>query len=169
MATQPIRAVLIGAGQRGAKDYAPFALKNPDQLQFVAVAEPILARREGFARQHNIPAERQFESWEELLALPQLGDAALVATQDWQHTAPALAVMRAGYHLLLEKPMATNAADCIALVKTSRETERQLHICHPFTGTFTGTSFDSKTRVGFEPSPFIPADAYPSEQKCSGR
>lgn len=130
MANKPIRAVLIGAGQRGAKDYAPFALKNPDQLQFVAVAEPILARREGFARQHNIPAERQFESWEELLALPQLGDAALVATQDWQHTAPALAAMRAGYHLLLEKPMAINAADCIALVKTSRETERQLHICH---------------------------------------
>jgi len=128
--TKPVRAVLIGAGQRGAKDYAPFALKHPDLLQFVAVAEPIRTRRESFARQHGIPAEGQFESWEELLALPQMGDAALVATQDWQHAEPALAAMRAGYHLLLEKPMATTAADCRALVQASRQTERQLHICH---------------------------------------
>jgi len=127
---RPIRAVLIGAGQRGAKDYAPFALKYPDQLQFVAVAEPILARRETFSRQHNIPADQQFASWEELLARPLLGEAALSATQDCLHTAPALAAMRAGYHLLLEKPMATTAGDCRALVQTSRETGRQLHVCH---------------------------------------
>ncbi len=127
---EPIRAILIGAGQRGARDYAPFALLHPEKMQFVAVAEPIASRRESFAREHDIPAERQFESWEELLALPPLGEAALIATQDWQHTAPALAAMRAGYHVLLEKPMAVTAEDCRELVRISRETERQLHICH---------------------------------------
>ena len=126
----PIKAILIGAGERGANSYAPYALIHPDEIQFVAVAEPIKARRERFAARHHIPTELQFESWEELLQRPALGEAALVATQDWQHAQPALAAMRAGYHLLLEKPMATRAADCQALVDTSRETGRQLHICH---------------------------------------
>ena len=39
--TEPIRAILIGAGNRGADCYAPYALHHPDQLKFIAVAEPI--------------------------------------------------------------------------------------------------------------------------------
>jgi predicted dehydrogenase len=128
--SKPVDAVLIGAGQRGADSYAPFALQHPERLRFVAVAEPIAARRERFAAQHQIPRDRQFSSWEELLALPQLGEAALVCTQDHQHTAPALAAMRAGYHVLLEKPMATTPEECRQLVAASQETRRQLHICH---------------------------------------
>jgi predicted dehydrogenase len=86
--------------------------------------------RAAFAAAHQIPADRQFESWEPLLALPQLADAALVATQDWQHVEPAVAALKAGYHVLLEKPMATNMTDCNRLVQASQESGRQLHICH---------------------------------------
>src|SRR5512142_1891949 len=118
---KPVEAILIGAGQRGADSYGPFALEHPDQLRFVAVAEPIPERRERFAAQHHLPPERQFASWEELLALPQLGQAALVCTQDTQHTAPALAALRAGYHVLLEKPMATTAEECRKMVRTREE------------------------------------------------
>jgi predicted dehydrogenase len=59
-----------------------------------------------------------------------LAQAALVCTQDQQHTAPALAALRAGYEVLLEKPMATTQEDCLTLVKTAEECGRQLHICH---------------------------------------
>lgn len=128
--TKPIDAVLIGAGQRGAQSYAPYALRHPDRLRFVAVAEPDPIRRERFARRHQIPADRQFTTWEDLLALPRMAGAALVCTQDWQHTGPALAAMQAGYHVLLEKPMATTPEDCRALVAASEQTGRQLHICH---------------------------------------
>ncbi len=127
---RPIEAVLIGAGNRGAEAYAPYALHHPDQLRFVAVAEPNPARRARFALEHHIPQERQFSAWEELLAQPQLGEAALVCTQDWQHTAPALAAMQKGYHVLLEKPMATTAKACRQLVEASETFDRQLHICH---------------------------------------
>jgi predicted dehydrogenase len=126
----PIRAILIGAGQRGGKDYASYALSNPDQIKFTTVAEPIKTRRERFATIHHIPPEGCFESWEALLDKPQLGEAAIIATQDWLHTAPALAAMRNGYHILLEKPMATTADECRELVSTSEETGKQLHVCH---------------------------------------
>ncbi|HNB54222.1 MAG TPA: Gfo/Idh/MocA family oxidoreductase [Anaerolineales bacterium] len=101
----PITALLIGAGQRGADIYGRYARTHPDEIRFVAVAEPDPARRTRFATQHHIPPEHQFETWEPLLALPQLADAAFICTQDEQHTAPTLAALRAGYHVLLEKPM----------------------------------------------------------------
>ena len=126
----PIHAVLIGAGQRGAEAYAPYALTHPDELVFTAVAEPVVSRRKRFALVHKLPEDRCFESWEELLSHPSLGEAAIIATQDWLHAEPAIAAMKAGYHVLLEKPMATSPEDCRALVSTSVETGRQLHICH---------------------------------------
>ena len=128
--TTPISAVLIGAGQRGADAYGPYALRHPEQLRIVAVAEPDLERRSRFVAQHHIPSENQFASWEPLLERPQLGQAALICTQDQQHTAPALAALQAGYDVLLEKPMATTPAECRQLVSAARETGRQLHVCH---------------------------------------
>jgi predicted dehydrogenase len=126
----PIQTILIGAGQRGADAYGPYALQHPDEIKFVAVAEPNPQRRARFAEQHNISPELQFEDWEPLLAKPQLGEAALICTQDQQHTAPTLAALKAGYDVLLEKPMATTLEDCQKLVRTAEETNRQLHICH---------------------------------------
>ena len=128
--TEPIRAILIGAGNRGADCYAPYALVHPGELKIVAVAEPIEERRKKFAEQHQIDDEMQFESWEPLLEKPALGEVALVCTQDWQHTAPAVAAMHAGYHVLLEKPMANNMEECRLLYQTSQETEKHLRICH---------------------------------------
>lgn len=58
----PLPALLIGAGQRGADIYGLYARTHPDQIRFVAVAEPDPARRARFATQHHIPPERQVES-----------------------------------------------------------------------------------------------------------
>ncbi len=128
--TEPIKAVLVGAGQRGADAYAPYALMHPDQIEFVAVAEPNAKKRERFAARHDIPTEHQYETWEDLLGQPALGEAALICTQDWMHTRPALAALEAGYNVLLEKPMATTAEECVQLVQASEQTGLQLHICH---------------------------------------
>jgi predicted dehydrogenase len=127
---RPLTAILIGAGQRGADSYAPYALRHPDQLRFVAVAEPIAERRQRFAAQHSLPAQAVYESWEPLLSHPKLADAALICTQDQGHTAPALAALAAGYDVLLEKPMATTLEECVQLVHASEQAGRQLHICH---------------------------------------
>jgi predicted dehydrogenase len=127
---QPLTAILIGAGQRGADSYAPYALRHPEQLRFVAVAEPIAERRSRFATQHNVAKENQYESWEPLLSQPKFAEAALICTQDQQHTAPALAALKAGYDVLLEKPMATTLEECVQLVHAAEQSGRQMHICH---------------------------------------
>ena len=128
--SQPLEVVLIGAGQRGARAYGPYAHKHPEQLRFVAVAEPNPIRRQKFAEEHDIDDSRCFESWEELLAMGKLGQAAIVTTMDQMHVKPAIAAMEAGYHVLLEKPMADNLEGCVQLVRASERTGRLLQICH---------------------------------------
>ena len=41
-------AVLLGAGGRGLMAYGPYAHAHPEELEFVAVAEPQRVRRERF-------------------------------------------------------------------------------------------------------------------------
>jgi predicted dehydrogenase len=128
--SNPIEAVLVGAGQRGTQVYGQYALQNPEQIIFIAVAEPDEVRRRRFTDAHRIPPENVFESWEPLFSRSQEGRAALICTQDQQHTAPALAAMQAGYDVLLEKPMATTSSECRSLVQGAQEYGRQLHVCH---------------------------------------
>jgi predicted dehydrogenase len=99
-------------------------------VRFVAVAEPDPIRRRRFADEHDIDDAHCFESWEALTAKGQLGQAALVTTQDQMHVEPAVAAMKAGYHVLLEKPMAHTLAGCVELVQTAEQTGRILEICH---------------------------------------
>jgi predicted dehydrogenase len=64
-----VRLALIGAGDRGVV-YGKYALDHPDDVSFVAVADPVAIRRAQFAAAHRIPVERQFPTWEDLLAQP---------------------------------------------------------------------------------------------------
>ncbi len=128
---KPVEAVLLGAGQRGRESFGAFAQRHPHLLKFVAVAEPDEGRRRAFAEEHGIPAERQFASWEELLARPQLAALCVNTTMDRTHLPSSLAALEAGYHLLLEKPMAHTPEGCLAIVEAARRRRRIVQICHP--------------------------------------
>jgi predicted dehydrogenase len=125
-----IRAVLLGAGKRGFYTYGKYALKNKDKLKFVAVAEPIDKRRENLAKLHKIPLNQCYKSWVDLLVEKKFADAIFICTQDQMHIQPTLNALDKGYHVLLEKPMATKLEDCIKIVKKAEETGLILGICH---------------------------------------
>ena len=127
---RPIQMALLGAGNRGTFAYGAYAKLNPHMVRFVAVAEPDKVRRERFAKEHQIPPERCFASWEELVARPQLAEALLNATMDQMHVSSTLGALAAGYHVLLEKPMAATAEDCVRLVQAGERTGRILQVCH---------------------------------------
>ncbi|MFN3982071.1 MAG: Gfo/Idh/MocA family protein, partial [Caldilinea sp.] len=128
--SRPIELVVIGAGSRGGRAYASYALRHPDEVRIVGVAEPDPIRREQLAEAHDIDDSHCFTTWEDLVAAGQLADGAIVATQDQMHVAPAIAAMEAGYDVLLEKPMAHTLEGCVQLVQASERTGRVLQICH---------------------------------------
>ena len=113
------KLILIGGGNRG-NTYTSIG-KNIEKFELIAVAEPIKVRREYIAKLHGIPESMQFESWEQLLALGKIADAAVIATMDRDHFAPALAAIEAGYNVLLEKPVSPLPEECRALAEAAEK------------------------------------------------
>ena len=117
---RPVTYAVVGAGQRGC-GYAEWIAGRPDRARVVAVAEPRRFQREELARQHEVPPERAFRSWQELADAPRLADAAIIATQDADHIGPAITLADNGYHLLVEKPLAPTEQECSELVAAVTE------------------------------------------------
>ncbi|MDQ0199953.1 Gfo/Idh/MocA family protein [Neobacillus ginsengisoli] len=124
-------AILIGAGDRGARAYAPYALAYPNELKIVGVAEPGLERRKKIQSKHDIPFENCFESWEEVLNFNRrIADIAIICTLDRYHFKPTMRALELGYHVLLEKPMSPDPLECIAMEQAAKKYNRQLTIGH---------------------------------------
>lgn len=129
--TKSITALLIGAGDRGARAYAPFALEYPHELKIVAVAEPNLARRTKVQQEHQIAMEQSFNSWEDAFSVGRpIADIAIICTLDRNHFEVTMNALQMGYHVLLEKPMSPDPLECILMEQQARKYNRQLTICH---------------------------------------
>ena len=123
----PVSAIIVGAGHR-AMLYASYAKLHPEALTIVGVADPDPIRRKKAAACYRIRQDMCFESAEALAARPKLADAIINGTMDTQHVSTAIPLLRAGYHMLLEKPFAVNEAEMWELVRTARETGRRMDL-----------------------------------------
>ena len=122
------KLILIGAGHRG-NSYTKIGA-DLGKFDLIAVAEPVKDRREFVADRHGIAPEMRFESWEPLLAMGKIADAAVIATMDRDHFAPAMAAIEAGYDILLEKPVSPVLEECVALEEAARKKGVQILVCH---------------------------------------
>lgn len=68
-----------------------------------------------------------YDSWEDLLADPSI-DAVSVCVANNAHAEISIAALKAGKHVLCEKPMATTLAECEAMVAAARESGKFLMI-----------------------------------------
>ena len=125
-----IRVALIGAGQRGKDIYGNYALLHPENIEFVAVAEPNKLKREEFCKKHNISDEWAFESYEELFSKDKFCDAVVIATPDNTHFVPAKLALEKQYHILLEKPMSNRPEEVAELGKLAKQNNKVFMICH---------------------------------------
>jgi predicted dehydrogenase len=124
-----LTAVVIGYGNRGVC-YTRYALDHPEELEIVAVAEALQARRDTAKKRFNLSDENIYTSWEDLAAQPKMADFAIISTQDNMHYAPALAMIEKGYNLLLEKPMAPPPQECKAITEAAEKKGVTVVVCH---------------------------------------
>ena len=82
------------------------------------------------ADEHNVPKAFRFHSAEELLAQPKLADIAIICTQDRQHVPHAVAALRKGYDILMEKPISPFLSQLQEIVRVAREENRRVVVCH---------------------------------------
>ncbi len=125
----PLTLLIVGAGNRG-QTFANHALDMQGRAKVVGVAEPQEARRRRLAEQWGIAPENIFADWKEAARRDRLADAAIITTQDAMHAEPAVALADRGYHILLEKPMAPNEADCRRVAEAARRNAIILAVGH---------------------------------------
>ena len=121
------KLVVFGLGARG-KIYANFAKTYPEKFALAAIIESDPKRLE-FAKTA-YPGTRLFDNYHDFLSAKIDADIVAVATQDEDHKEHAIAMMSAGYDLLLEKPIANNKEDCLAIYEASKQYAKKVVVCH---------------------------------------
>jgi predicted dehydrogenase len=127
--TDPVRLLVVGAGDRGTR-YARLAQQS-GRARVVAVAEADPARRHAFAGEFGIPPECVLDDWARLGdSGERVADAAVIATQDALHAGPAVLLAGLGYHLLLEKPMAPSEPEASRIAEAVLRAGVMAAVCH---------------------------------------
>ena len=121
------RIAVIGAGWWAAVNHIPLLLKNPD-CELVGAsrlgAAELAKLREAFP---TIPVLT--EDYRTLLAETK-PDGVVVASPHVDHYEHSMAALEAGCHVLVEKPLATTAADARDLVGRARAAGRQIVVAY---------------------------------------
>ncbi len=112
---------IIGCGTITRLRHAPEYARNAD-CRLIALADAVPGRAARLAALYGAQA---CEDYHELLERPDIG-AVSVCTANQTHAAIACEAMRAGKHVLCEKPLALTDDDAAMLCAVSRETGRLL-------------------------------------------
>ncbi|MBE5739391.1 MAG: Gfo/Idh/MocA family oxidoreductase [Clostridiales bacterium] len=130
---KPIKVVIVGNGER-ATCYCKYALQAPENLQVVAIVDPDINKLEEGSAMYGVPRAHCFESVEEFLskreALGIQADGVVNATMDEYHYQTAIPLLKAGYHMLLEKPVVNNIEQLLEIQRIAEENGCLLMVCH---------------------------------------
>ena len=117
------RIGIIGGGQIVQRRHLPEILDNPE-AEVGAICDVVKERVEALAAQYNCKA---YTDWKELVADPTL-DAVIVAATNTTHAEMTIAALKAGKHVMCEKPMAVSLEEAQAMMRTAEECGKLLFI-----------------------------------------
>lgn len=116
-----IRWLVVGIGDITSKRVIPAILEEPDsELRGVVTRDPRKAEPYGC---------RAYTNFEEAVADPGI-DAVYVATPVVMHAPQTIAALRAGKHVLCEKPAAMNYREAVSMVEAADRAVRTLGIAY---------------------------------------
>ncbi len=125
--TQPVDIAVIGPGRMGSL-YARIV----DELaitRLVAVCGHGEVTAPAVGKSLGVPAYTGARYREMLADHPHI-EAVIVATSEWAHLHPFLASIKAGKHILIEKPMATSPDDAAQMLQRAEEAGLKHMVCH---------------------------------------
>lgn len=121
-----IRVSIIGAGVWAVYSHIPALQKRKDEIDFVGLCRPDLPEAENIAKRFGF---KMFSGdYREVLA--EGADLVIVSSPALFHYEHAKAALEAGCHVLIEKPITLNSADCRDLMEIADT--RGLHVVCSF-------------------------------------
>src|SRR5262245_24650337 len=115
-----LKVALVGLGEIAEKRYARLIKRNP-AVQLAAVCSRRAETAQAFAAAHN--AGRWTTDFD-TIANDRGIDAVIVTTPHPTHASLAVSALRAGKHVLIEKPLATSFDDAQAVVRAAKDSDK---------------------------------------------
>lgn len=144
-----IGAALVGAGNLARWAHLPNLKKDPD-VHLRAVFSANGPRGKSYALRFG--ADYCCSDYDEVLKDPNV-DVVVIVSRNAQHASQALAALRAGKHVFLEKPMALTIEECRELHHAVAETDKQLTI--GFNRRFSPTYIGLKRQLARRSGPAV--------------
>ena len=127
--TNSIRIVAIGAGNRTNK-YLEYVRQHPDKVKLVGVVELNEIRRKHVAERFGLEASQCYVDYRDFFKASVQADAVMICTPEDMHFEPTMLAIEAGYHVLLEKPIAQTLEECLAIGEAARKKNVLVSVCH---------------------------------------
>lgn len=103
------------------------AVKAQKDVELVAVVEKYSDKSAAFAQKFRI--KNQYHTVEEMLKAGSV-DALVIGTPNFLHAPQAIAALKAGVHVLVEKPMAMNIREAEKMMEASEKSGAKLMVAH---------------------------------------
>ena len=125
----PVSIVAIGAGNRTNK-YLEYVKQHPEKVKLVGVVELNDIRRHKVAEHFRLDASCCYSDYQEFFRSPLKADAVMICTPENMHFKPTMLAIEAGYHVLLEKPIAQTLEECQTIGKAAQKKGVLVSVCH---------------------------------------
>ena len=129
MSNGKVRIAAVGLGNRTCK-YLSYVSDHRDVAEVVALVDPDASRMHGVRAGFSLSEDRCFSTLDELAASGLEVDACIIGTPDKFHHELTIKALRAGWHVLLEKPMGQTEEQCREIVQVSSETGKMVTVCY---------------------------------------
>lgn len=120
-----LRIGIIGSGGIAQSCHMRGYASIPDECEIVAVADVFEPTAKAAAEKYSVPGI--YTDYREMIAKENL-DAVSVATPNKYHKQPTIDALKAGLHVLCEKPLGMNADECREMCATARDTGKILQV-----------------------------------------
>jgi predicted dehydrogenase len=120
---------ILGFGQRG-KVFAHVTKPFHEQVELVAVCEKDIEKHDDIQHNYGVPKRHIYTDFNKFIEQGKLSDFLVISTMDQDHYNHAIAALNAGYHLLLEKPIALTKEHIESIKDTANELNLRVSIAH---------------------------------------
>ena len=121
--------VILGYGDRSER-YSAYALNNPNELQVIAVIDIADYKLEKAKEVFGLKEGMLFKSLDEFLSKGIKCDFVINGTMDQLHYETSVKLLKAGYNLLLEKPITANPEELKEIQRIANEKGLKVIVCH---------------------------------------
>lgn len=125
MSNDKFRVAIIGTGMIGQYAHIPAWKALPDAVELVGAADIIEERAKKAAEYHGIP--HAYGDWQDMLDEVQ-PDIVSVCTPNVYHKDPTIGALKAGAHVLCEKPISISAEDAEEMYDIAESGGRELFV-----------------------------------------